>query len=95
MDNLLANYLVQSLEILESHTVSQIRALKGMVLAAKNQPRQETLVKTETQDTDVEQRLEKFLSDLSGVSIKDPGIKDPEEDKDGIGYIREGEETNG
>lgn len=89
MDKMLANYLVQSLEILESHTTSQIRALKGMVLSAKNSPKE---TQTETPkggevDQDVEKRLESFLSDLSGVSILEEGGD--------VGDIRENETSNG
>lgn len=79
MDKMLANYLVQSLEILENHTVSQIRALKGLVLSAQKQPTREVSAEVVQDDEHLERKIEDFFSDLSGVEINDSDIRESEE----------------
>lgn len=86
MDKLLAQYLVTSLEMLENHTVSQIRALKGLVLSAQASPKEkQVVVQGEKVDTEtVEKRLEDWMSDLAGVKVGEFDDSD----------IRESEETD-
>lgn len=78
MDKLLAQYLVTSLEMLENHTVSQIRALKGLVISAQSAPKEErVMVQGESVDTEtVEKRLEDWMSDLAGVKVGELNERD-------------------
>lgn len=81
MDKLFKQYMIQSLELLENQTVSQIRALKGIILAQEKNdekpvsavPRHENGFSPDSQQKEIESfedQISKLMQDVAGVTIR-------------------------
>jgi hypothetical protein len=73
MDKLATAYLLQTLEMMEQNFMSQIRAVKGLILAA-NAPKDvdgkpETGVQSAKNQRDFESRLGAWLEDNAGMEF--------------------------
>lgn len=80
--------MLQMLELLEQHTVSQIRAMKGLLLASQDEaaitPPAPTKVQAALATKELEERLGEWLADNTGINT---------EGADGIERIRESKTT--
>lgn len=63
--------MLQSLELLEQNTVSQIRAMKGLVLAAVQEEATQAPTRTQSAfaERDFEDRLGSWLADNGGMEF--------------------------